>query len=575
MNQRDAQQRSGISYPSTESDSVKASHTKKRKSRKFGGALRKFFGRKNVKSQISLPTPTRQLENVDFTYPLVQIMQTNSHKGPMEFITSATSTTDPRFQRAISLPVGEHISRHGALGSHAPLTNLSNGQVSAEPQIKIERRSRRATLPNIIGAAPEHLSDRGHAEARESFIGDGDGISTSNIGFAITSGSNPKRRSRSADAFYDAAKAHRMSPIQWRQHRRRSDEIRYWRDSIGPMPALDLTAHEDTGTRQEEATADTMVEDHDKELDGEPEPLESDHRGTFDFGMLATSLREQEDVTIPERVVTLEVKLMDLEYAISKLQINAAAAAAAAAAAGTGLSNGQHLQSAVQDHRDAAGSTLHTPAKGRNSPVSATKSQPGSDSTTATSVSTQPTVMSLQPTSPFSNKSSGDPFLEQKQRPTSTATTVRPATEEENPESPTFLERSRLMREKRRKSITSIGIDQFTSLILLIRQEQEARRRLEKEVLQLRNELTALRSPYSPTTREDRNGSSLYRNRKWLSEDEEEGGYRSTVVVRRTPSYDDTSGTEEDGYMDVYETPVEQRRAYEGGYFHGVEGEAF
>ena len=398
-------------------------------------------------------------------------------------------------------------------------------------------------------------------------MADSDAVDTSNIGFAVTSGSNPKRRSRSADAFYDAAKAHRMSPIQWRQHRRRSDEIRYWRDSIGPMPTLNLVSHEDNTINHEEANTDVPEENFesvDNEVVPEIEIAENEPRGTFDFGMLASSLRAQEDATVPERVATLEVKLMDLEYAISKLQTNAPP--------GTGHSP-RNLQPIAQDSKAALDSKLHTPAKGRTSPVSATKSQPGSDSTTTTSVSTQPTLMSLRSANPLSDQSSCDPFLEQKQRPTSTATTVRPVVEEEASHSPTFLERSKLIRENRRKSITSIGIDQFTSLILLIRQEQEARRRLENEVVQLRNEIATLRSPYSPASAK-RNGSSLYRNRPWLSErSDEETDYRGGV--RRAPSYEDTSGTE-DGYQDVYETPVEQRRAYEGGYFHhAVEGEAF
>ena len=64
MNRSKSQQRSGISYRSTESDSVKALNTKKCKSSKFGDVIRKIFGRKNIKSQISLPTPTTQLGNV-------------------------------------------------------------------------------------------------------------------------------------------------------------------------------------------------------------------------------------------------------------------------------------------------------------------------------------------------------------------------------------------------------------------------------------------------------------------------------------------------------------------------------
>ncbi|KAL9023201.1 MAG: hypothetical protein Q9196_007342, partial [Gyalolechia fulgens] len=56
-----------------------------------------------------------------------------------------------------------------------------------------------------------------------------------------------------------------------------------------------------------------------------PMPEEREHSpvpdaGDFDFGLSAGALQSQGHVSLEERLVTLEIKLMDFEYAISKLQ---------------------------------------------------------------------------------------------------------------------------------------------------------------------------------------------------------------------------------------------------------------
>lgn len=58
-------QRGNYSRGSVDIDILKSSSSaKKRKNGGFRVIVRKLFGRKSVKSQISLPTPTRNLENV-------------------------------------------------------------------------------------------------------------------------------------------------------------------------------------------------------------------------------------------------------------------------------------------------------------------------------------------------------------------------------------------------------------------------------------------------------------------------------------------------------------------------------
>ena len=153
------------------------------------------------------------------------------------------------------------ISRESALGSHSPyaVPKLQDaGNFLEATFVEPTPRLRRASLPSVVldGAERDALRT---AIGQNQYEGDVTLEDEKYFGLAVTSGSNPKRRSKSADALYDAARAHRMSPIQWRQWRRRSDEIQYWRDSIGAEQAL--------------VQSDQAPEAIQKQI--EPEPLQS------------------------------------------------------------------------------------------------------------------------------------------------------------------------------------------------------------------------------------------------------------------------------------------------------------
>jgi hypothetical protein len=425
-----------------------------------------------------------------------------------------------RFQRTVSLPIGQ-ISRHSALGSHAPFDISGSKDIEADGRTERTGRPRRATLPSIVGT-PEPFDSS--FPPRQSISGQ---IDPANIGYAVTSGSNPRRRSRSADAYYNS-KSHRMSPIQWRQQRRRSDEIRYWRASIDPVPNVKVVEDEKEVPEPELPEA-VPVEDHEedeieeKQVHEDDSEKEEDNRDTFDFGVFASTIQQEENISMEERMMTVEVKLMDLEYAIAKLQPPT-------------------LLSVPE-----ATPQPESSRQGRLTPSSAYKSQLGSDITTNGSISTQPTNPSLI-SPPSTNRTTDDPFIESKARPMSTATMKK----DFQPISPVQSERNY----DKRNSITNLTIDHFTSLIGLIRREQAARHRLEDQIVELQREISRLKQQYSPT------GVGYARPKVWASS-------------RRMPSYEDTTSTD-DGYQDVYETPVEQRREYEGAIFPSPsEGEAF
>ena len=441
------------------------------------------------------------------------------------------------------------------------------------------RRPRRATLPSVIGPTSDSVVDSGYHEERQSCFTASNAIDPSDIGFAVTSGSNPKRRSRSADAFASVHDPQRPSPVAWRTHRRRSDEIQYWRKSVSHIPTLEHeTDHPLEGDNQiaeqigkpfelaGDAAPMSFLNHGDEEGKGEhSQRLDSDNRDTFDFGMLASTMQQEENIPIEERMVTVEVKLMDLEYAISKLQSSQTASNQAIP---------QPPDSNVDTAPETSNPLIADRLTGsRQSPISGNKSHVGSSTTSGGSVSTQPTSLSFS--SPPQQTNIDDPFVDNKVRPTSNATTVRHV-----PISPIPSERYYPNSEPRpRSSIGGITIDHFTTLISLIRTEQAARHRLELQITDLQRQVKNLQQQQQqyqsqyPLTHSP-NNSSFSRPRGWIG-DRREDSCRGYGGARRMPSYDDTTSTE-DGFQDVYETPTEYTRGeFEGGVINGVEGEAF
>ena len=272
----------------------------------------------------------------------------------------------------------------------------------------------------------------------------------------------------------------------------------------------------------------------------EPDEADEINRDTFDFGILATSMREQETVSMEERVMIMEVKLMDLENAISKMQAHSRSP----------VRPPQHesrpavqVRSASASSDPSGTSSLHKQAE------SSQITQEGSEST--------------QPTSQSSNESPTD----RKPRPISNAPTIRP------PKAVSPMPSDDGLRQKRnRSSITSLTIDHYTTLISLIRREQTARIRLEEQVSDLQRQVQNLQppSPQDSRSRLPRWQGNTSQSSNYPHRSHEKLDFRG---ARYVPDYDD--GDTDDGFQEVYQTPTE-RREFEGGPFSGsYEGEAF
>lgn len=399
-------------------------------------------------------------------------------------------------------------------------------------------------------------------------------VDHASIGFAVTSGSNPKRRSRSADDLRDGAKEHRMSPIQWRQWRRRSDEIRYWRESADEgapgftAPESRQPSPDRTLARRQGFVEQTPPLPEERENTPPPPP----DTGKFNFGLSTGAMQSQENISLEERLVTLEIKLMDFEYAISKLQADIKTV---------------DVRSPTEDI-----SQLYeaSPQPSSNPTFLQPPPKPGIENSPTSNYDQSPESTPGIQQMPFGIH---HPANQPRPRPTSIATTLKPARDNRSS----------------RNSMTDLTIEHYTTLITLIRREQSARIRLEDQVSDLQRELQSLKAPSPNSLRDIRDArrrheysspASCSDYRRYDSPDDHRRHYTPPEESRRPYSrgsnerflmrqqqrryhadrsrsrsnYNDETDTDEETFHDVYVTPVE-RGEFERPDLEGEEGLAF
>lgn len=237
-----------------------------------------------------------------------------------------------------------------------------------------------------------------------------------------------KRRSRSTNSLRRKANEHRMSPIQWT---RRSTEITY----LG-SPAFGAVSDSELSFRPPTRNTVASLFKPDEPCDA-PEANDAEQQTEVEsvppsVGNLVHTMQNHDNLTIEQRVTTLEVKLIDLEFAIAR----------------------------IQDKRCDS-------------------------SPTAKSASKKPLAPDGRPAPLFSpaTGSSNSPRISE-DRPVSTGT-VRPNLHRSRtyqpPSSPPHLD-----------GASSISIEQYSTLVTLLRREQSARRSLEGQVSTLRDDVQQL-----------------------------------------------------------------------------------
>ncbi|ODH47123.1 hypothetical protein GX48_06777 [Paracoccidioides brasiliensis] len=393
--------------------------------------MRRIFGRKRGSGPVPMTSEQRNAVRISQWTPTIQPVEHPIEAGP--------ASLRSRSNRAPSLPA--RTSSLPQSPTDSPLEDLGMPRLprsnNGSPRLDHRQLRRRATLPSIVLSTQEARELALHIAlptSRPRSIHSPPQCVSHPVGFPQKTSKHQKRRSRSVSGLREAARSHRMSPIQWR---RRSDEIKLLRESFlrsDGSPSV-LTRSE---TRSSIASVLETADGADDADDGKSidDP--------FNFSTLMGSMQDSSDTNLAQRVNMLEVKLMDLEFAIAKLQ--------------------GHDVSPVKQPFDKS--------MRRHSPYQKDTDAPRFISSFQSSPSITPPR-----TSPSTD------------RPSSTVT-LRPQTSCHHVSCQTLSTSV--------SDFKGISVEQYSALTTLMRREQTARKLLEEQIFQLQRDVAFLNSAQPP-----------------------------------------------------------------------------
>lgn len=229
-------------------------------------------------------------------------------------MTRTTKDSSLSQKRSASLPINEfnRALRSHSVGPESVLQRSENEEeqnnqpLQADEQTRPRRApassrvfslSRGPALSDFTGLSPRPVSS--HARASQVAT-DGD---AEHIGYAVTKGSHPNRRSRSLGQLRDAVAANNVS-------RRRSDEIKYWRESYDPGALSPMSSNK--------ADADEPLSlEH-----PEPSVQPQEQPQPFNFGPLGemAGMKITEAASFDTRVSRLEEMMIGMEKMFYQFQ---------------------------------------------------------------------------------------------------------------------------------------------------------------------------------------------------------------------------------------------------------------
>ena len=415
----------------------------------------------------------------------------------------------------------DFATREAALASHATVSQAMLAFDQSLPTVP--QRGRRNTLPSLVfsnrdsGLVPGLTEwPPAHSNQTENKTKE-DQVSDCQI----------KRRSRSADALNDLV---RPSDVERSSAQDRTSTIAFWRHSAIQNPVPVYSGHSiavdpahllpiSAGEQSQNAPTNMSV------------------MQAFDFG-LGTA---EGDISLEQRLGTLEIKIFDFEFALAKLQ-------------GHNVHNPR-----LRPRPFSRGSVQHIFQQDATNTTSTTDCSSGFSYLSWPNVEPQPpfTFLSSPEKSPLPSPETEEVFKPQRASKATTAT-IRPATARRT-SSPHSRTSSR--------SSIHIPARKFEALLDLVNDEKAARLRLEEDVKELQKEMETLRTPIYATIRE------AYPTPSPESSQNTPGTPRMRTLHRTqgfqldhhpTPEISRFSGTQnsdgEDDYEDVYETPKEEQR---------------
>ncbi|GKT42137.1 uncharacterized protein ColSpa_02318 [Colletotrichum spaethianum] len=314
QSQRRTNGSSNLRYSAVSASSVQTGGSRDRPQRKkstLRGALGKLFGRKK-KTASQGPTDSQRISTYNTS---------NQHKSDMSAL-SRVNEAEPK--RSASLPITEYdrALRSHSIGPH-DITAIESARNSINVDLSVlgHRRAATATTSQIYsapfrnresefaGLSPRPAST--HVRGSRLFADDDN---PEEIGRAITSDVGQKRRSRSLSGL--------QNPEVRADLRRRSDEIRYWRQSYGPAfvasPASSNPPdheHHFPGAVSVDGP-DSPVEHEQHQVHTPPQP--------FSFGNLThmnvmAGMKITQAASIETRIDTLEERMHRVEDVVTQL----------------------------------------------------------------------------------------------------------------------------------------------------------------------------------------------------------------------------------------------------------------
>ena len=346
------------------------------------------------------------------------------------------------------------------------------------------------------------------------------------IGVAVTSGSHPNRRSRSVGELREASSKSVT--------RRRSDEIRYWRESYDPGVLSPVSTNK--AEAEEPVLMDGGEDEHDVDRESIPQP--------FIFGPMGemAGMKITQAASLETRVMTLEKQMQEMKRAVSRIHARASQEQIAlqdppkrstlrnrSRSIPRPKTNESDISLPRQQRYRGVEPTLAQDSSCTGSQVRSSSYGSGRPSTTSTKQSSQPSY--------------DEPDFSSSQntaRPLSTSTTIRgipsssPATSKEE----------------------GLNGEHYTILTNMILAEQQARKNLEAVVHGLERELTAVCASMPPIP-------TLSSNIPPVKESTGPGGEFSSF------EQDDSSEDEGRYGCEDFQTPNEENAAF-GDEIFGV-----
>lgn len=346
----------------------------------------------------------------------------------------------------------EGKSHYAGSQGHSPLQiDMRPTLISLDRLHPLPTHQRRATLPSLIFSETDS-----HDPLHIPLDKDKPGPRTTNKSVSnlrtrrVLRG---RRRSRSTNSLRKTAAADKSgSAIMWAS--RCGDSNYLGSPAFGAVSDSELSCRPPTrGTFASVGrTGPASVTESEGEEEQDEQDEEEDPPSVRRVGNLISTMQNNDNVTLEQRMTTLEVKLIDLEFAIAR----------------------------IQDKRGDAGGPP---------PAAAGKKTPDTTRTPAKqSLENPPSTSSTPHSEPHAADEDFDTVkIEIQDRPVSTST-VRPKT----------LHRARTYQlpstSAHVDTSSSISIEQYSALVMLLRREQSARRHLEGQISDLRGDIQQLQN---------------------------------------------------------------------------------